>query len=55
VHVVYHLNSSQIFWFGELVEHNPGILYNFEDDDVINKEEMVIFLFFGYVEVILLL
>ena len=41
LHVVYHMNESQVLWFGQLVFHTPGILFHLTDEMIANSSEMV--------------
>ena len=41
LHVVYYFTRPQIFWFGQLVSHLPGIMIALEDRVRHDDKEMV--------------
>jgi hypothetical protein len=41
LHVVDHMNLSQIWWFSQLVSLSPGVMVHLNTSDVSNRDEMV--------------
>ena len=41
LHIVYHSVEPQVFWFGQLVSHLPGIIKTLQDRVPHNDSEMV--------------
>jgi hypothetical protein len=41
LHVVDHMNLSQILWFSQLVSLSPGVMVHLNTADASNRDEMV--------------
>ena len=41
LHIVYHSEEPQVFWFGQLVSHLPGTMTTLEDEVPHDGSEMV--------------
>ena len=41
LHVEYQLTETNLFWFGQLMSHNPGVLVTLDKMNTVDENEMV--------------